>query len=109
MPRVVPSPSRNANHESGIDLLHAAAAACPHGLMIEDGGHVQFANAAYARLAGFKSTTAVIGREVERLTVPAASFQKKNGGAARVHDTLRFEFPHGRRTIGLHVVRDVTE
>ncbi len=102
-------PSRNANHKSGVDLLHAAAVACPHGLMIEQRGVVQYANPAYARLAGFHYPDEVVGHSVAGLTVPIRGAGKRNVQSAAIYDTLRLEFRSGRRRVGLHVVRDVTE
>ncbi len=77
--------------------------------MIEERGVVQYANPAYARLAGFQSSEEVVGKEVARLTVPAPSLPKKTGDGGRVYETLRFDFSHGRSSIGLNVVRDVSE
>ena len=77
--------------------------------MIEDSGVVQYANHAYARLAGFRVPEDVVGRSVKRLTVPAPGPAKKDGRAVPIYDTLRFEFRDRRRTYGLHVVRDVTD
>jgi two-component system, cell cycle sensor histidine kinase and response regulator CckA len=103
------NPSRTANHQSGVELLDAAALACPHGLMIEERGTVKYANAAYARLAGYSSPEHVIGVRVPTLKMPTEPLPKINGAVARTYDNLRFEFPHGSRTVRLHVVRDVTE
>ncbi len=109
MPSARSKSSRNANHKSGVDLLHSAAVACPHGLMIEERGVVQYANPAYARLAGFRVAAEVVGRSVKQLSVPIQTAPKKNGRAVPIYDALRFEFRDRGRTFGLHVVRDVTD
>jgi len=109
MPRIRSNSSRNAAHESGLDLLHAAAIAFPHGLMIEERGTVKYANPAYARLAGHESVEEVVERPVASLGLSGPPSPKKNGHAARVYDTMRFEFRHGRHKVALHVVRDVTD
>ena len=109
MQRARSKPFRNANHKSGLDLLHAAAVACPHGMMIDDRGVVQYANPAFARLAGFRTADEIVGRSVAALSIPAQRQLRNNGQSAPIYDTLRFEFRDGRRTFGLHVVRDVSE
>ena len=77
--------------------------------MIEARGVVQYANPAYARLAGFHHPDQVVGCSVADLRVPASRAARKNQQSARIYDTLRFEFRSGRRGFGLHVVRDVTD
>lgn len=109
MPRARSNPSQNATHESGLELLHAAAIASPHGLMIEECGTVKYANPAYARLAGYKSVEEVVGRPAAGLAVPSPPSPKKTVHAAREYDTVRFEFQHGRHKVALHLVRDVTD
>src|SRR5437660_731859 len=108
MERVLTNPSRNANHQSGIELLEAAATACPHGLMIEERGTVKYANAAYARLAGYTAPETIIGVRIASLKIATESL-KTSGSASRTYESLRFDFPHGKRAVRLHVVRDVTE
>ena len=108
MPRARLIPSRNANHKSGMESLQAAALACPHGLMIEKRGIVEYANPAYAKLVGFQSAEEVMGRPVSGLTVPK-TVAKGDGHGGQEFETLRFEFAHEDARLGLHVVRDVTD
>jgi signal transduction histidine kinase/ActR/RegA family two-component response regulator len=77
--------------------------------MIAERGAVRYANPAYARLAGYRRPADVVGCSVAKQSVPVPALQEQNGRATRTYDTLRFEFHHGRRTIELHVVRDVTD
>src|ERR1041384_4474964 len=108
MPRARLIPSRKANHKSGIESLQAAALACPHGLMIEKRGFVEYANPAYARLAGFQSADEILGRPVSSLTIPQ-TIARSGGHADQEFETLRFEFAHENAKLGLYVVRDVTD
>ena len=108
MQHVRSNPSRNAIHQGGVELLEAAALACPHGLMIEERGIVKYANAAYARLAGYSSPEKIIGVRLASLRVPSST-PKTTGAVARIYDNLRFDCSHGTRKVRLHVVRDVTD
>ena len=99
---------QNATRERGLELLHAAATACPHGIMVEDAGRVAYANDAYARLAGFPSPERLSGALLTTLVVPSDA-AKRAGRQARLFDTLRFEFRHDGRPFHLHVVRDITD
>ena len=80
--------------------------------MIEQAGHVVYANPAYARLAGFSTPASVIGKPVESLSIPAKAARKSRtdgeGGLPEL-DTIRLEFRRGSCPLALHVVRDVTE
>src|SRR5574340_1361294 len=58
--------------ESGVNLLVAAAAACPHGLMLEEAGRVVYANPAYARLVGARTPAQVLGKPVSQLPKPGS-------------------------------------
>jgi len=96
---------------TGSHFLEAAANDCPHGLMIEQAGHVVYANPAYARLAGRRNAASLLGQPVSALSVCARrrneTKSSRNGGPELA--CTRMEFGRGRRRLALHVVRDVTE
>ncbi len=96
------------NGDGGLKFLRAAAASSPHGLMVEQGGRVAYANAAYARLTGFRSPEEVRGRVASELKVPNGDGVAGNGcGPEWAIVRLPFGRPHEH--LALHVVRDVSE
>ncbi len=111
MPRSVSRSAASVPHSTGTQFLEAAADDCPHGLMIEQAGRVVYANSAYARLAGFRTAASVLGKRVAELSISAHGSKANvtgNGGSPEFART-RVEFRRGRRTLTVHVVRDVTE
>jgi two-component system, cell cycle sensor histidine kinase and response regulator CckA len=94
-----------------LQYLEAAANDCPHGLMVEQAGRVVYANPAYARLAGLRNPASVLGKRVAELSIsPRARHRETNGnGGPPEFASKRMEFRRGRRTLALHVVRDVSE
>src|SRR5689334_3525152 len=113
----VPVPNMKARKRErcdGAEFLCAAAAACPHGLMIEQAGRVVYANPALARILGLRSVGDVLGRKLADLP-PVLSPTLDSAGGVRPrtvrpqYDSLRLAFRHGAQPIAMHVVRDVTE
>ncbi len=93
----------------GRDFLHAAAAASPHGLMVEHAGRVAYANDAYARILGLRSADQVWGRRTSSLPpVPAPHEGPENGNGPEWQST-RLEFRSQGARMALHVVRDVSQ
>jgi len=101
------SASKAIANRPGSEFLDAAANACPHGLMIEQGGRVVYANPAYAEMAGFPKPESVLGRPVQKLAVARAT-RGKHRDERQFSDT-QLEFRWGRETLGLHIVLDVSE
>jgi two-component system cell cycle sensor histidine kinase/response regulator CckA len=95
-----------ATVETGLEFLRAAAAASPHGLMVEEAGRIAYANAAYARLVGSASPADITGRRVSGVTVPEVDV---SSGSGPEWLGVRLPFGDGRRHLALHVVRDVSE
>ena len=112
MSRSVSRSAAPALLRGGTEFLEAAAHDCPHGLMIEQAGHVVYANPAYARLAGFSTPLSLIGKPVEALSIPAKAARKSRAGGNEGPpelDTIRLEFRRGSYPLVLHVVRDVSD
>jgi two-component system, cell cycle sensor histidine kinase and response regulator CckA len=99
-----------------MEFLGAAARACPHGLMVEQEGCIVYANPAYARLLGFRTPAAVLGKRLQDMPPPVAADHKPhngnngmpNNGMPEI-DSTRLQFRSARRSLALHVVRDVSE
>ncbi|HEX9120731.1 MAG TPA: ATP-binding protein [Terriglobales bacterium] len=111
MSRSVSRSAASVPHSTGTQFLEAAANDCPHGLMIEQAGRVVYANPAYAQLAGFKTVASVLGKRVAGLSISARPSDANGNGNGCPPELarIRMEFRRGRRTLALHVVRDVTE
>ncbi len=111
MPRSLSRSADAAAHQSGMQFLGAAAHACPHGLMVEQEGYVVYANPAFARLLGFRSPDAVLGKRVRGLPAPKAVSRVQGNGmnGGPEFASTRLQFHSGRRSLALHVVRDVSE
>ena len=100
---------------TGTQFLEAAANDCPHGLMIEQDGRVVYSNPAYAQLVGFKSAASVVGKRVAELRISnqgptvGSNGNGNSNGCPPEYAISSMEFRLGRRTLTLHVVRDVSE
>lgn len=100
--------SATRRQRQGEDVLAAAASASPHGLMIEQRGHVVYANAAFARLVGARRPQELLGRpvaEVPHISGPAAPRGRK---PAPEYQTVRSAFGHRGMRMAITVVRDVS-
>jgi two-component system cell cycle sensor histidine kinase/response regulator CckA len=105
--------------KSGVNLLAAAAAACPHGLMLEEAGRVVYANPAYARLVGARSPAQVLGKAVSQLPHPGSvplpprrkrrSANNHDEASAPEYQTTRWPFRAQGWPLAISVVRDVAE
>jgi signal transduction histidine kinase len=104
-----PKSGSRVHHQRGQDFLHAAAAASPHGLMVEHAGRVAYANVAFARLLGFGSENEVLGQRVSNLPQPKGDVLNAENGNGPEWQTIRLEFRHERQKMALHVVRDISE
>ncbi len=108
--RQAESPKRAATN---LELLLAAVEACPHGLALQQEGKLRFANQAYARLLGFNSVEALIGKSPFSLLRAAHRRMARNGtgkeSALPELDSASFIFRHNGGPVRLEILRDVRE
>lgn len=100
---------RMKNRQRGDEVLAAAAAACPHGLMIERAGRVVYANRSYARMVGAKRPAELLDRRAASLPKPQQLRRLDGQGGTPELQSNRIVFRRGSPSMAITIVRDVSD